>query len=1244
VGLRGGAAEAASRDAGLGTLAVSTLLLALIAFALGLTPALALGESPGLSSSSAEPHPACPPPGPGRVRCLAIVEPESPAPPAVSAANLSAQLAPSLEGVAPALCIVNLEYEYCGSGANRGFSPQDLQSAYRLPSGTAGSGQTVAIVDAYDDPNAQADLNVYRATYNLPPCEAGCFTKVDQTGGTSYPAPNASWALEISLDLDMVSATCPKCHILLVEANDDTIANLGAAENEAAKLSATEISNSFGAREIEVGKAAVEAAAADYVHPGIPITVASGDDGYINENFEHQNEKGECTNCSPSFPAGLASVIAVGGTEIVPEGESGRGWSEYGWHSSGGGCTLYAPKPAWQVDKGCATRTDNDVAAQAAASISVYDTYAQPSPGWQNVGGTSASAPLIAAAIALQSPAVRAEGVEGIYKNPTGWYDVTSGSNWIGLQPQCAEKYLCNALAGYDGLAGVGTPNGGATATPPAAFTEAATEVTTTSAKLHATVNAEASTSTYYFQYGATAAYGKEVPIVPAKVPGYTKASSVTQSLTELLPSTGYHYRVVAKSAGGTTYGADRIFATAPKVYASKFGSKGTGEGNFEAPQATAADAAGNVWVSDYANNRIEEFSATGQFLRACGSAGSGNGQFNGPTGIAVNPVVTGNRHGYVYVSDSGNNRIEVFSPVCKFTETYGSFGSGNGQLSKPMGLAFSRGGQRFYKQPYVLLVADSGNNRIEAFNFATLNAQWPVGAFVASFGSKGSGNGQFINPTAIVDAGQEQWGTENFFVVDSGNNRVQKIREMEILAEGESVTYKYLGQFGSKGSGNGQLTGPTGIALDPSTGDLAVTDTGNHRVEEFLPAGTYVAKFGGKGSGDESFEGPQGIAADPAGNLYVADSGNNRVDVWRSSPAPEWRITPTPNPAEASSSYLWGVSCPASTSGCTAVGEYSLTSSTFGPTAESWNGSEWSLQSVPAPAGAKSTSLAAVSCVSSSSCEAVGSYTNSAGTSLSLAEAWDGTEWKIQTTAEPAGTQNTLLDGVSCTSPTACTAVGYYENGSGVILSLAESWNGSEWKVQATPNPAGAKGTEPGAVSCTSATACSMAGSYESSAGVLLPFAEAWNGSAWSLQTMPTAAGATRTRLRGLSCTSATACTAVGLYKNSGGAEVALAERWNGSAWSLQTMPLPTGMKNSYADGVSCPTSTTCTAAGVSQTTAGKFVTFAERWNGTAWSVQSTPNNEKGEGWLSGGVSCASTISCAAVGNTGKAFAEIYG
>jgi len=239
----------------IGWLTCLTMLLAaplscvLSPVAVGAEPT-SLGYS--LTPSSTEPYAACPPPTRTTAQCLLIVDPSA----ARGESSLGATpLTPG--GISPSGCFVG-ETEYCGSGGAHGFSAQDLESAYKLPSGTAGSGQTVAIVDAYDDPNAQADLNVYRSTYGLPACESGCFSKVNQEGKTTYPKGNSGWAEEISLDLDMVSAACPKCHILLVEANSNGFENLGIAENEAATLGATEISNSYAAREIEMGKTQVE--------------------------------------------------------------------------------------------------------------------------------------------------------------------------------------------------------------------------------------------------------------------------------------------------------------------------------------------------------------------------------------------------------------------------------------------------------------------------------------------------------------------------------------------------------------------------------------------------------------------------------------------------------------------------------------------------------------------------------------------------------------------------------------------------------------------------------------------------------------------------------------------------------------------------------------------------------------------------------------------------------------------------
>ncbi len=356
------------------------------------------------------------------------------------------------------------------------------------------------------------------------------------------------------------------------------------------------------------------------------------------------------------------------------------------------------------------------------------------------------------------------------------------------------------------------------------------------------------------------------------------------------------------------------------------------------------------------------------------------------------------------------------------------------------------------------------------------------------------------------------------------------------------------------------------------------------------------------------------------------------------------WTLTPVPPLSENYNTSLRGVSCPVSTSVCTAVGGY--LNLTYKPLAERWNGSEWSQQTMPAPSGSGSNHIALndVSCPSASLCEAVGFYKpNSTGVSRVLVEVWNGTEWKLQTMPEPAGAQESVLEDVSCTSSTACTAVGYYKNSSGVIVSLAERWSGTEWAIQTTPNPTGAKETKAIGVSCASATACTMTGYYMNSSGVMGPFAESWNGTTWTTQTVPAPSGAKGAFFGGVSCTSATACTSVGAYVTGGVPAFApFAERWNGTEWKIQTLAAPGGGGTAAVSDVSCVSATVCTAVG-NYTPSISSNTLAERWNGTEWSIQSTPNGEFGG--LLESVSCASTVLCAAVGNSGGiALAEVYG
>jgi hypothetical protein len=193
-------------------------------------------------------------------------------------------------------------------------------------------------------------------------------------------------------------------------------------------------------------------------------------------------------------------------------------------------------------------------------------------------------------------------------------------------------------------------------------------------------------------------------------------------------------------------------------------------------------------------------------------------------------------------------------------------------------------------------------------------------------------------------------------------------------------------------------------------------------------------------------------------------------------------------------------------------------------------------------------------------------------------------------------------------------------------------------------PNPTGGTATNPVGVSCSGVSACTAVGQYRNSSGVRVPFAETWSGSSWAVQSVPNPSGSKKVEVRGVSCTAVTACTMVGSDETSASSGVPFAERWSGTEWTVQSVGAPVGAKASYLQGVSCTSSSACTAVGVFQNSSSQYATLAEAWNGSEWQIQSTPNGEKGEGHLSGGVSCSSLMSCAAVGNAGKAFSEVYG
>lgn len=315
-----------------------------------------------------------------------------------------------------------------------GYGPADLRSAYGITSN--GSGTTIAIVDAYGYPNAESDLATYRAQYGLPACTTanGCFKKLNQNGQQgNYPRANTGWSQESALDLDMASAMCPSCKLVLVEASTTSYSSLAAAVRTAgAQPGVTVISNSYGGS--ESGTTSYESA---YNQPGKAVTVSTGDSGY-----------------GVQFPATSPHVIAVGGTSLTRASNS-RGWSETAWVDGGSGCSTVYAKPSFQSDPLCTMRMEADVSAigDPNTGVAVYGPASGTRSAWMVFGGTSVAAPLVGGIYGNSGH--QPTGAASIYANKSSLNDVTSGSNG-----NCGGTYFCTAGPGYDGPTGNGTPHG----------------------------------------------------------------------------------------------------------------------------------------------------------------------------------------------------------------------------------------------------------------------------------------------------------------------------------------------------------------------------------------------------------------------------------------------------------------------------------------------------------------------------------------------------------------------------------------------------------------------------------------------------------------------------------------------------------------------------------------------------------------------------------------------------------------
>jgi hypothetical protein len=386
----------------------------------------------------------------------------------------------------------------------------------------------------------------------------------------------------------------------------------------------------------------------------------------------------------------------------------------------------------------------------------------------------------------------------------------------------------------------------------------------------------------------------------------------------------------------------------------------------------------------------------------------------------------------------------------------------------------------------------------------------------------------------------------------------------------------------------------------------------------------------------------------------FVDSTGEQRTQAQRWN-GTAWSVLGT-TPDKTGSTYneLTSVSC-VTASACTAVGEWSGTG-IGGSLIERWNGSAWGVQSVPVPSHSQSVGVSSVSCTATTACTAVGAYSNTTTHHIvPLAIRWTGGSWAVQTVPLPSGTTNATFSSVSCKASNACAAVGYASTG-GETESLAEAWNGATWTVQGVTLPGGTTSSSLNSVSCASATTCSAVGTYTTSSTSGL-FAERLSAGVWSMQTMPSP-GSGHSAPGTISCASASSCEAVGLHVVFF-SSVPYVERWNGSSWAVQTSA-ELGSAGGYLNAVACTGVGACTSVGgygvgglffnsprhgvlgrprsgrassVPTSFSGQSTVLAERWNGTAWSAQPTPNHTGAADTQLEATSCGGSSACMAVG-----------
>ena len=910
---------------------------------------------------------------------------------------------------------------------------------------------------------------------------------------------------------------------------------------------------------------------------------------------------------------------------------------------------------------------------------------------------------------------MRKEGAEAFYRHSL--FDLTLGSTF----EDCDATYVCTAEEGYDAPSGWGSPDGPLESSVGyRAVTREASGTTGTAATLNGYIDPEGLSTSYQFEYGQTSAYGKTAPLIKGEAGSGVLWKAVSQSLSGLEEDRTYHYRLSATNGSGTIYGQDYTVATIPWTTQSTPTPTGTSEETYYSylngvSCFSSASCAAVGWYENSSNAHVtlaDRWNGSEWTIQSTPNPEGGTeNKLQGVSCASTTSCVT---VGHYLKSATLTNLAESWNGSSWTIQTApspeGAEGSELLGVSCTSSTACTSVGRYSVKEKppareYRMLA--------ERWNGST----WSIQSTPAPSGSTESGL-------------QSVWCTssEACTAVGSDTNSLGKVVGLVERWNGKEWTTQEL-------SASAALVGvscSSGEACTAVTGGLSAERwNGKEWSSQTLPnpVGSHESDRYNGASSVHGVACPLATQCIAVGSLHRETEETTAAWIWNGA---EWSLQGAPRPQTG---ILDGISCPSGTS-CEAAGSQfgyvqtkgtgydhyvtlaesaalpptgkpsveTGTATALTPSGATLNGAVdaegaetafyfeyglerekyeyktaeagagfyrsklehgvavtglslgttyhfrivavnvygtvygedktfttplWSSQSLPSPSGAKWAAARRLSCVSGGTCEAVGAYQNGSSVEMGLAEKWSGSEWTLQSAPNPTGAKWSSLAGVSCTSSSACTAVGRYENSSKVEVTLAERWNGSEWAIQSTPNPSGAKSSWLEDVWCASSSTCTAVGRYENSSKVEVTLAERWNGSEWAVQSTPNPSGAIWSRLADVSCASSTTCEGVGSYENSSSVRVTLAEHWNGSEWSLQTTTNPTGSEWNALKGVSCESTTECTAVG-GYRTSSKYETLAERWNGSEWTIQATGEPNRGE-LLD--ISCASSSWCEATG-----------